>query len=145
MDFWVLYGVSRSVFNYKWELESPAHGTLLKVLDGEMASLDWGDQGQHVFFKTRHIPVILMVTGDYITTVFNRPSYFYRLALVSWDGICPMGYLDAERIAATVLKYALELPLVRRELFRGNTSPIVSGLYYIESLSRGGTNKKVIK
>lgn len=86
----------------KWELKSPTHGTLLKVLDGKTASLDWGDQGQHVLFKTRNIPVILLVTGYYIPTVFNRPLICYRLALVSWDGICPIGYLDAERIAATV-------------------------------------------
>jgi len=44
-------------------------------VNGQTANLGWGDQGQHVFFKNRNIPVILLGVGSEVTLVFNRAFY----------------------------------------------------------------------
>lgn len=99
-------------FHEDWVKRSQAHFHLIRILNGQCASLDWGEKVERVFVKTQNLPIILLGVGSAgIALAFRNEIFSSRLLSVKWDGACPVGELTAERIAATIFKEALELHL----------------------------------
>jgi hypothetical protein len=69
-DIFILDGVSPQAYPLTWETIFYSRTKLLKLLDGQKATFDWGDRGQHGFLKTRNIPVILIGVGGHLPPAF---------------------------------------------------------------------------
>jgi hypothetical protein len=103
-DLWVLDGVSSSIYTKEWG-KSPSATALHNILEGGKATLVWGENNQYTFQKTRNVPVILV--GSEIPSVCFFSLFFPRLRIISWEGHSPVGFLEPERIGATILSAAL--------------------------------------
>lgn len=99
-DIFILDGVSPQAYPLTWETIFYSRTKLLKLLDGQKATFDWGDRGQHGFLKTRNIPVILIGVGGHLPPAFQHHCFRSRLVFVHWEGHCPVGQLTPERIAS---------------------------------------------
>jgi hypothetical protein len=123
MDGVIQKGVFYFVYpeiNPKWVLSLEGR-KMHKILSGHTASLEWGDRAQYVFLKRQNIPVILVVLGDEVPLVFREYPLCKKVCSRIWKDTAEEStlWLDSERVAATILDFALQCHAICRKYATG--------------------------